>query len=350
MTSGKGSLRIEEMNDGFGQRKVGSMSAKREGLILLVVCLAAAGCQTGNSLKSQTTVVQPVEVGGELENGSFTANLNGFDIHYEVHGKGPVLMTVPNSWGLTLEGLRALYRPLEQHLTMVYFDPRGMGSSGPIREESDMGMTAVRTDFNALRKHLGLERVAAIGWSNGAMNLTLLASENPDTLSSAIFLHGTAHLSKEDKEVIAEGYPELVARFGEFHQIFEDTNRSDEEKTRRVKKFYKEVWFPFLFADRESASEKLTAMYKNAGFSWSHARHQETETADFDSRDKLPKIKTRSLVIAGRHDMLPVQTIEEIARLIPDSQFHVFENSGHFAPVEEPEAFVAKVLEFLEIQ
>jgi pimeloyl-ACP methyl ester carboxylesterase len=42
-------------------------------------------------------------------------------------------MTVPNSWGLTLEGLRAMYRPLEGHLTIVYFDPRGMGGSTPAR-------------------------------------------------------------------------------------------------------------------------------------------------------------------------------------------------------------------------
>ena len=80
-------------------------------------------------------------------------------------------MTVPNSWGLTLEGLRGLYRGLEEHFTLVYFDPRGMGQSGPIREETDMGKAAVRADFDALRRHLQLDRVNAIGWSNGAMNL-----------------------------------------------------------------------------------------------------------------------------------------------------------------------------------
>jgi len=62
---------------------------------------------------------------------------------------------------------------------MVYFDPRGMGGSGPVREDGDMGMAAVRADFDALRRHLGLDRVSAIGWSNGAMNLILLAAENP---------------------------------------------------------------------------------------------------------------------------------------------------------------------------
>ena len=85
-----------------------------------------------------------VEAG--LENGSFAATLGSHEIHYEVHGSGPVLMTVPNSWGLSLEGLRALYRPLEERLTMVYFDPRGMGGSGPVVEEADMGLEAHTSD------------------------------------------------------------------------------------------------------------------------------------------------------------------------------------------------------------
>jgi pimeloyl-ACP methyl ester carboxylesterase len=114
-----------------------------------------------------------------LANGSFTADVNGHSIHYEVHGKGPVLMTLPNSWGLTLQALRAMYRPLERRLTLVYFDPRGMGGSGPARTDADRGMAAVREDFDALRRHLRLEKVNAIGWSNGAMNLLLLASERP---------------------------------------------------------------------------------------------------------------------------------------------------------------------------
>ncbi|GMR23407.1 MAG: hypothetical protein BMS9Abin37_1832 [Acidobacteriota bacterium] len=83
----------------------------------------------------------------ELETGSFTAELNGFAIHYEVRGSGPVLMTVPNSWGLSLEGLRGLFRPLEKHLTMVYFDPRGMGDSEAAREEIAAGIPDARYEL-----------------------------------------------------------------------------------------------------------------------------------------------------------------------------------------------------------
>jgi len=134
-----------------------------------VAVIALAACTPADPPQAEDPAPQG------LENGSFTAQLNGFDIHYEVHGQGPVLMVLSQSWGLSLEGLRALYTPLEEQLTMVYFDPRGMGESAEIREESDMGMAAVRADFQALREHLGLESVNAIGWSNGAMNLIMLA-------------------------------------------------------------------------------------------------------------------------------------------------------------------------------
>ena len=157
------------------------------------------------------------------ENGSFTAELNGFSIHYEVHGQGPVVMTLPNSWGLSLGGLRALYRSLEDTLTIVYFDPRGMGESAPIKEDSDMSMAAVRADFDALRRHLGLEKVNALGWSNGATNLILLASEKPDTLSTAVFLHGSASHGPEDMKGFAERYPELLALI-EREDLFEETH------------------------------------------------------------------------------------------------------------------------------
>ena len=89
-----------------------------------------------------------------LANGSFTTDLNGHKVHYEVHGQGPVLMTLTNSWGLTGEGLRGLYRPLEEKLTLVYFDPRGMGASGPAATDADRGMAAVREELRALQRQL----------------------------------------------------------------------------------------------------------------------------------------------------------------------------------------------------
>ena len=175
------------------------------------------------------------------ENGAFTVNLDGRDLHYEVHGQGPVVMTLPNSWGLSHQGLRAMYRPFEDHVTMVYFDPRGMGRSGPVRDEADMSMAAVREDFDKLRRHLGLERVHAIGWSNGAANLILLAAERPETLSSAIFLHGSASYTDEDQARFAEQYPELMEKYAEFQQEMTDESIPMAEKTMRMRELWLEI-------------------------------------------------------------------------------------------------------------
>jgi len=309
--------------------------------LLSTIMLAATGCG------SEPPADEPP---GGLENGSFTASLNGFDIHYEVHGQGPVLMTLPNSWGLSLDGLRTLYRPLEDDLTMVYFDPRGMGRSGAIREESDMGTAAVRDDFDALRRHLGLEKIDVIGWSNGAMNLILLASERPETIDKAIFLHGTARFGPEDMAEYSEKYPEWVAAYQAFQEQMATTELTVEEQNIAVREFVVDSAFPPSFADRQVAAESLPRMYANTGFSWPHWQYSNQEFPSFDATDKLGAITASSLVLAGAHDSIPVERTEEIHLGIPNSMFKVFDRSGHFAPVEEPEAFEPTVLGFLGVK
>jgi pimeloyl-ACP methyl ester carboxylesterase len=285
-----------------------------------------------------------------LANGSFTVELDGVRIHYAIHGTGPVLMTVPNSWGLSHEGLRAMFRPLEDRLTVVYFDPRGMGGSGPVREESDRGMEAVRADFHALREHLGFETVHAIGWSNGAANLIYLAHEQPEALASAIFVHGGASFTAEDGERIQQEHPELARAFGEFTaDVASNPALSVEEKTTRLRELWLGTYFPRIAADSAAARPLIVATFADAGFSWLHADYTQRTTPGFDARGLLPDIPVRSLVIAGAHDLLPPDHIRPLADGLPDAEFLVFHASGHFAPIEEPDAFRDAVFRFLGV-
>lgn len=284
-----------------------------------------------------------------LANGSFTAELNGFRIHYEVHGEGPVLMALTNSWGLSHEALRAMYRPLEERLTLVYFDPRGMGQSGPVREDSDRGLAAVRADLLALREHLKLGKVNVIGWSNGAINLIWLAHEHPEALASAIFLHGMASMTAEDNEEIEAKYPELMRKYGALMAAVSKPGLSVAEQNALQRKMWLEDYFPVLFADRERGKALVADVFSDAQLSWPHARYQNEEMPAFDARDKLAAIPVRSLVIAGAHDMVPPERGKALADGLPNAQFVVFEKSGHFSPMEEPEGFKAAVYGFLGV-
>jgi proline iminopeptidase len=284
-----------------------------------------------------------------LANGSFAAELNGFRIHYEVHGQGPVLMALTNSWGLSLEALRAMYRPLEEKLTLVYFDPRGMGGSGPVREEKDRGLAAVRADFQALRAHLKLERVSAIGWSNGAINLMWLAHEHPETLSSAIFVHGMASLGPEDSKAIQAAHPELAKSYGALMAAVAKPGLSPAEQTALQRTMWLTDYFPGLCADPVRGKALVADVFRDAELSWPHAVYANNELPAFDARDLLAEIPVRSLVIAGSHDLLPPSRVKVLADGLPHAEFVVFERSGHFSPVEEPEGFRAAVYAFLGV-
>jgi len=309
--------------------------------VIPLVALPVLGADQASAQTSEPT---------SLEQGSFTAELNGFRIHYEVHGHGPVLMTLPNSWGLSLQGLRALYRPLEERLTLVYFDPRGMGGSAPVREDADMGMEAVREDFEALRSHLGLGQVNAIGWSNGAMNLIQLAAEHPESLASAIFVHGAASFTAEDGKAFVQAHPQLVERNREFRKRVADPALGLDEQTRLLSELWLDELFPASFADQARARQVLMETFKDAEFSWRHADYTGRRYSVFDSRDKLPGIRVRSLVIAGTHDTLPPAKAEELRAGLPNATLVVFEQSGHFSQIEQPEAFKKAVLEFLGVR
>ena len=312
--------------------------------IVVAAAIFAAACSP-----QEPEMEAPAPLAG-LANGSFTASLNGFDIHYEVHGQGPVLMVLPQSWGLSLEGLRALYEPLEDKLRMVYFDPRGMGESSAIVEEADMGMAAVRADFQALREHLGLDSVNAIGWSNGAMNLILLAAENPSAINNAIFVHGAASFSEEDAAEMMAQYPELMGKYAQFMQDVRNPELTDDERTAMMRSLWIDEWFPLATGDPENAAAMFERLFGEAEFNWLHADYANRESPSFDFRDRLPLITARSLVIAGAHDTMSPEKVRELADGIADSKFVIFPLSGHFAQAEETEAFKAVVLDFLDVE
>ncbi len=320
----------------------------------LLALIGVAGCgdsshKTDPGTSGYAEDTDQTVTSSTLDNGDFTADVEGRRVHYVVSGSGPALMVLPNSWGITIEGLQGLFGGLEDEFTLVYFDPRGMGGSGEIEEEADMGMAAVRTDFDRIRSHLGLDQVRVIGWSNGAQNLVYLAAEYPDTITHAVFLHGVPRFGPEDMAPIVERYPDLTAAFGAIQQELANESMSDAEKDSKWKSFVIETWFPELFADPEAGRRALRGIFADTEMSWNHNVYSNVELGGgFDSRGRLGSIAAKSLVIAGARDMVPPSRAEEIHSGIADSKFVVFENSGHFAPLEEPDLFDSIVVEFLE--
>jgi pimeloyl-ACP methyl ester carboxylesterase len=70
---------------------------------------------------------------------------------------------------------------------------------------------------------------------------------------------------------------------------------------------------------------------------------------DYPIRDRLADIQAPTLVVWGEDDALvPVDDAWEFGELIPNSRVVVYEDTGHVAMLERPDAFNELVAEFLE--
>jgi proline iminopeptidase len=71
----------------------------------------------------------------------------------------------------------------------------------------------------------------------------------------------------------------------------------------------------------------------------------------YDCSPWLETIRTRTLVVTGRHDIItpPDRGATRLADAIPNATLHVFEHSGHFPFIEEREPFVDLIGEWLEV-
>lgn len=68
-----------------------------------------------------------------------------------------------------------------------------------------------------------------------------------------------------------------------------------------------------------------------------------------DARPVLPTIKGPALIACGREDeWSPPALHEAMAAAIPGARLVVIENSGHFLPVEQPEAFTKALREWMQ--
>lgn len=112
-----------------------------------------------------------------------------------------------------------------------------------------------------------------------------------------------------------------------------------------------ERWLPPMVAPCNQANPALMAKLRAMVLRMSpdlHARQIKALVDRPDASAYVAQIACPVLLGVGRQDAWsPVAQHEDILALIPDAQLHVFENAGHFAPIEQPDAVAEKLVPFL---
>ncbi|MEA2432773.1 MAG: proline iminopeptidase [Actinomycetota bacterium] len=231
----------------------------------------------------------------------------------------------------------------------VLYDQLGSGDSDHPDDDSLWVLERFVDELARLREALGLDDVHVLGHSWGGTIAAAYAATQPDGLTSVTLSSPLISSVRwaEDMIRLRAALPEDVQKTLIHHE--EKGYTSCPEYTAASLVFYKrhvcridpwpdEVEEGFLHMNAE--------LYLRM---WGPSEHAPDGTLkDMDLTDELSKIRCPALFACGRYDEATPESTEAFASLTPNSEFVVFEESSHRAPLEERELYLKTIGDFLE--
>ena len=255
-------------------------------------------------------------------------NVNGVRLNVEVAGHGPPIVLLH---GLTssIAALRPEIDRLSISHRTIAVDSRGHGGS-----DKPPGYTLADhiADVVSLLDHLGLETTALLGRSMGSYIAQGVAIAVPSRISELVLVVPRVHAEESSvtrlrRELSAELRDKSPAEQRRIMLVAMLAATTDERKASLIAAMSASTVVPLTEAEEHAAAAAVTR---------------------FDFRPRLSTISARTLVVSGRHDRLnPPLEGELIASMIPRARQVILERSGHLPAIEEREAYLAAIADFL---
>jgi proline iminopeptidase len=258
-----------------------------------------------------------------------TLKLGDTDLWYEEVGDaaGPLCIAIHGGLGLDHTYLRPAWDNLAEHTRLVYVDLRGNGRSGrpPL---ATITMPQLADDIDALRAHLGADRVGLAGHSYGGFVALEYAVRHPDHLAFLLLIDTAA--GQAPASIVAADMTEPATTDEDFMKELNET-----------------ISFYFHTFDPAFTEPLLRETIINGQVGqWSMQ-----QLAAWGVHDALAAIDVPTLVAVGREDKItPLVASEQIASGIPNAELAVFDDAGHFPWIEQPAAYNAAIMDWLKRQ
>jgi pimeloyl-ACP methyl ester carboxylesterase len=271
---------------------------------------------------------------------------DGTRLAYHQAGEGRPLLCVPGG-PMQASAYLGDLGGLSAHRSLVLVDLRGTGVSAIPADPASYRCDRQVDDVEALRMHLGLDRIDLLGHSAGAALALLYAARHPDRVGRLALLNPS---------------PRAVGL------EITDLDRRQVAELRRT-----EAWFPDAFAALEriwsgaatAADWKAIAPFTYGRWdavAQAHLAQEASQTnaeaaAVYYSADALDPEATRTvlarlgapvLLVAGEYDVaLPPMCAAEYADLFGQAELAVQPGGGHFPWLDNPEWLVQTLAGFL---
>ncbi|MGW3095185.1 alpha/beta fold hydrolase [Streptomyces sp. NPDC001102] len=275
---------------------------------------------------------------------SFTAP-DGTELAYHARGEGAPLVVLPggpmqaSSYLGDLGGLTA-------HRRLILLDLRGTGDSAVPADPATYRCDRLVEDVEALRVHLGLERMDVLAHSAGGSLAMLYAARYPRRVARLVLVTATPWAlglkSTPEQRLTAARARDGEPWFAEAFPAFEDwlAGKSD----------YDPVFAPFFYGRWDEAAAEHVAR-SDAEFN-DEAHDVYGSDGAYDppaTRAALAEFTAPVLVLAGGLDGGPCPELARaVVEVFPNAEFDVQPGAGHYPWMDDGEWFARRVAVFLD--
>ncbi len=260
---------------------------------------------------------------------------------------GTPLVTVHGGPGYPHDHLEPL-SALADERPVVFYDQLGCGRSD--RPDDPALWTTERfvEELGFLVQALELERFHLLGHSWGSMLATDYMLTDPVGVRGLVLASPPLSIPRwlEDLAAYRARLPEDVRRVLDRHERDGTTDSAEYEEATDA--FYRrhlcrlDPWPEPLLRTMEGAAMDV---YHTM---WGPNEFYMTGTlADYDRTDRLSEIDVPTLFTCGAFDEATPATTAWYRSLVPGSRLETFENSAHLPHLEEPDAYLRAVRQFL---
>ncbi len=276
-----------------------------------------------------------------------TFKASNISLYYEVIGnaEGTPLVVANGGPGFdhTYLHLSDALDRMSKTRRIVVYDQRGNGRSSAIKPGVSCTLRDQIEDLEALRAHIGAERIDLLGHSWGGFLVMAYAARYPQHIQHLLIVDSAAPKWSDTVFLFKDVFPEGVE-----HE--DAANFASQMGNQNAAKSALRDYLSMLFYSpekRDAALAKMADVDENREVNQSIGR----DLQRFDLNPELPKFRFPTIVMTGRYDMNVAPTVAyKIHKAITGSQFVVFDRSGHMPFYEEPDKFVETVQSFLSGQ
>jgi len=271
---------------------------------------------------------------------------DGTRLAYHQAGEGRALLCVPGG-PMQASAYLGDLGGLSAHRSLVLLDLRGTGESAIPADPTSYRCDWLVDDVEAVRGHLGLDRIDLLGHSAGAALALLYAARHPDRIGRLALLNPSPRavgleITDAARRQVAElrrGEAWFPDAFAALERIWSgDATAADWTAIA-----------PFTYGRWDAAAQAHLAQEANQKNAEAAAVYYSAGALDPQAtRTSLARLGAPVLVVAGEYDVaLPPKCAAEYAGLFPQAELAVQPGGGHFPWLDDPQWLVQTLAGFL---